>query len=196
MIAQLLHAVFGGFTPAFYVVAIATALILMLAATAFGPGFPVLASVLAQDRYLPRHTHGDRLAFSNGIVFPGAGRDRVYPGLPGRGHRTGSSFTSSACSCRSLQPGRDGPALDAVAERLLRPCRPRADFGASAVIRAQRRRPSCRRPYHSSSPVRDRRYCRWPSCTGWKLIHRHYRTVQEELTRLVDEDEVLPRAPI
>src|SRR6185437_2908240 len=38
--------------------------------TAFN-GFPVLGSVLAQDSYLPRqlHTRGDRLAFSNGIVF-------------------------------------------------------------------------------------------------------------------------------
>jgi amino acid transporter len=33
--------------------------------------FPVLGSILAQDRYLPRqlHTRGDRLAFSNGILF-------------------------------------------------------------------------------------------------------------------------------
>ncbi|MFT3899960.1 MAG: APC family permease [Gordonia sp. (in: high G+C Gram-positive bacteria)] len=71
MIAQLAHAVFEGFTPAFYVVAIATALILMLAANTAFNGFPVLGSVLAQDRYLPRqlHTRGDRLAFSNGIVF-------------------------------------------------------------------------------------------------------------------------------
>ncbi|HMG64211.1 MAG TPA: OB-fold nucleic acid binding domain-containing protein, partial [Streptosporangiaceae bacterium] len=32
---------------------------------------PVLGSILAQDRYLPRqlHTRGDRLAFSNGIIF-------------------------------------------------------------------------------------------------------------------------------
>ncbi|GAB17912.1 hypothetical protein GOEFS_042_00030 [Gordonia effusa NBRC 100432] len=71
MIAQLAHAIFGGFTPAFYVVAVATALILMLAANTAFNGFPVLGSVLAQDRYLPRqmHTRGDRLAFSNGIVF-------------------------------------------------------------------------------------------------------------------------------
>ena len=34
-------------------------------------GFAVLGSILAQDRYLPRqlHTRGDRLAYSNGIVF-------------------------------------------------------------------------------------------------------------------------------
>ena len=48
-----------------------TALILVLAANTAFNGFPVLGSILAQDRYLPRqlHTRGDRLAFSNGIVF-------------------------------------------------------------------------------------------------------------------------------
>jgi hypothetical protein len=44
---------------------------LVLAANTAFNGFPVLGSILAQDRYLPRqlHTRGDRLAFSNGIVF-------------------------------------------------------------------------------------------------------------------------------
>ncbi|MEE4022878.1 APC family permease [Gordonia sp. PKS22-38] len=71
MIAQLAHAVFDTFTPGFYFVATVTALILILAANTAFNGFPVLGSVLAQDRYLPRqlHTRGDRLAFSNGIVF-------------------------------------------------------------------------------------------------------------------------------
>ena len=71
MIAQLAHAIFDGFTPGFYFIATVTALILMLAANTAFNGFPVLASVLAQDRYLPRqlHTRGDRLAFSNGILF-------------------------------------------------------------------------------------------------------------------------------
>jgi hypothetical protein len=69
--AQLAHAVFGGFTPAFYLVIATTTLILALAANTAFNGFPVLGSILAQDRYLPRqlHTRGDRLAFSNGIVF-------------------------------------------------------------------------------------------------------------------------------
>ena len=49
----------------------ATALILVLAANTAFNGFPVLGSILAQDRYLPRqlHTRGDRLAFSNGIII-------------------------------------------------------------------------------------------------------------------------------
>ncbi len=71
MVAQLAEAVFAGFRPGFYVVIIMTALILVLAANTAFNGFPVLGSILSQDRYLPRqlHTRGDRLAFSNGIVI-------------------------------------------------------------------------------------------------------------------------------
>jgi hypothetical protein len=71
VVGQLGAAVFDHFPPAFYLVATVTALILVLAANTAFNGFPVLGSILAQDRYLPRqlHTRGDRLAFSNGIVF-------------------------------------------------------------------------------------------------------------------------------
>jgi amino acid transporter len=53
------------------VIAAVTALILVLAANTAFNGFPVLASILANDRLLPRqlHNRGDRLAFSNGILF-------------------------------------------------------------------------------------------------------------------------------
>jgi hypothetical protein len=63
--------VFDNFPPGFYFIAGVTALILVLAANTAFNGFPVLGSILAQDRYLPRqlHTRGDRLAFSNGILF-------------------------------------------------------------------------------------------------------------------------------
>jgi amino acid transporter len=71
VIPQLADVVFGSFRPAFYLVIASTALILVLAANTAFNGFPVLGSILAQDRYLPRqlHTRGDRLAFSNGILF-------------------------------------------------------------------------------------------------------------------------------
>ncbi|WP_220182953.1 APC family permease [Sphaerisporangium album] len=71
VIAQVAQTVFSNFTPAFYVISAMTALILVLAANTAFNGFPVLGSVLAQNRYLPRqlHTRGDRLAFSNGIVI-------------------------------------------------------------------------------------------------------------------------------
>ena len=72
VIAQLAAAVFGGdHNFAFYYLQATTALILILAANTAFNGFPLLASILAKDRYLPRqlHTRGDRLAFSNGIIL-------------------------------------------------------------------------------------------------------------------------------
>nr|WP_202888059.1 APC family permease [Kribbella solani] len=71
VIGQIGDAVFSNFQPAFYVVIGATMLILVLAANTAFNGFPVLASILARDGFLPRqlHTRGDRLAYSNGIVL-------------------------------------------------------------------------------------------------------------------------------
>ena len=71
LVAQLADAVFHNFAPGLFLITGVTALILVLAANTAFNGFPVLGSILAQDRYLPRqlHTRGDRLAFSNGIVF-------------------------------------------------------------------------------------------------------------------------------
>ena len=71
VVAQLADTVFRGFPPGLWIIAGVTALILALAANTAFNGFPVLGSILAQDSYLPRqlHTRGDRLAFSNGILF-------------------------------------------------------------------------------------------------------------------------------
>jgi amino acid transporter len=71
LIAQIGAAVFGGENFAFYYVQFVTAIILILAANTAFNGFPALASILAQDRLLPRqmHTRGDRLVFSNGILI-------------------------------------------------------------------------------------------------------------------------------
>lgn len=70
-ITQVAEAVFSNFTPAFYYLAFVTGLILVLAANTAFNGFPVLGSILAQNRFMPRqlHTRGDRLAFSNGIIL-------------------------------------------------------------------------------------------------------------------------------
>ncbi|RAJ41804.1 amino acid/polyamine/organocation transporter (APC superfamily) [Kitasatospora sp. SolWspMP-SS2h] len=71
VIAQLAATVFGGSDSVlFYAVQAVTALVLILAANTAFNGFPLLSSILAQHRYLPRqlHTRGDRLAFSNGII--------------------------------------------------------------------------------------------------------------------------------
>ncbi|EFL18136.1 APC family permease [Streptomyces sp. C] len=71
VISQVAEAVFGSGSFLFVLLAAATALVLFLAANTAYNGFPLLGSILAQDRYLPRqlHTRGDRLAFSNGIVL-------------------------------------------------------------------------------------------------------------------------------
>ena len=60
-----------GTGPLYYLVQIATLLILSVAANTSFNGFPRLASVLAKDRYLPNQfVHlGDRLVFSNGIMI-------------------------------------------------------------------------------------------------------------------------------
>ncbi|MCL8015204.1 amino acid permease [Streptomyces sp. AS02] len=71
VIAQIAGAVFGGENSfGFYYIQAATVLILILAANTAFNGFPLLGSILARHRYLPRqlHNRGDRLAFSNGIL--------------------------------------------------------------------------------------------------------------------------------
>jgi amino acid transporter len=70
VVADIAHGVFGGGFM-FYVVQIMTAGILILAANTAYQDFPRLASILAQDRFMPRQfiNRGDRLVFSNGIVI-------------------------------------------------------------------------------------------------------------------------------
>jgi amino acid transporter len=71
VIAQIAHAVFSGFPPGFYFVVSMTGVVLVLAANTAFNGFPVLGSILAHDGLAPRQlgSRGDRLAYSNGILF-------------------------------------------------------------------------------------------------------------------------------
>ncbi|MEU6037938.1 APC family permease [Actinomadura sp. NPDC047616] len=71
VIAQEAAAVFGAGSLPFFLVAAFTAAILVLAANTAFNGFPILASILGEDGYLPRRfgRRGDRLVFSNGIVL-------------------------------------------------------------------------------------------------------------------------------
>jgi amino acid transporter len=72
VISQFGRIIFTGpFWGFYYVVQIATALILVLAANTSFADFPRLASLLARDRFLPRQfaNRGDKLVFSNGIVI-------------------------------------------------------------------------------------------------------------------------------
>lgn len=71
VISQIAAGVFDHFPPGFYFVVSVTGVILVLAANTAFNGFPVLGSILAQDGLAPRSlgSRGDRLAYSNGIVF-------------------------------------------------------------------------------------------------------------------------------
>ncbi len=71
VIAQVGGAVFGMDSIGFFAVQGFTAAILILAANTAFNGFPVLASILAHDGFMPRQfaRRGDRLVFSNGIVI-------------------------------------------------------------------------------------------------------------------------------
>src|ERR1700722_10273397 len=71
VIAQVGQAVFGHSSPFFYILQLFPALILVRAANTASNGFPVLASILARDGYLPRQlrTRGGRRAYSNGILL-------------------------------------------------------------------------------------------------------------------------------
>ncbi len=72
IVAQVADGVFGH-NALFYMVQIGTTMILLLAANTSFAGLPALGSVMARDRFLPRQFafRGDRLAFSNGIMFLG-----------------------------------------------------------------------------------------------------------------------------
>lgn len=71
VISQIANGVFDQFSPGFYFVVTVTGIILVLAANTAFNGFPVLGSILAKDGLAPRvlSQRGDRLAYSNGIVF-------------------------------------------------------------------------------------------------------------------------------
>ena len=71
VIAQLGSAVFGANSIGFFVLQLCTTAVLVLAANTAFNSFPIMASVLGSDGYLPRQfgRRGDRLVFSNGVVI-------------------------------------------------------------------------------------------------------------------------------
>jgi amino acid transporter len=73
IIAQAAEAVFGAGSIGFFLFLTFTTLILMLAANTSFAAFPVLAAVLASDRFFPRafSFRGERLAYTLGIVVLG-----------------------------------------------------------------------------------------------------------------------------
>src|SRR5437588_7274227 len=70
VISQMGRAVYGG-GPFYWILQFSTAAILTLAANTAYADFPRLSSIIARDGYLPRQfaNRGDRLVFSNGILF-------------------------------------------------------------------------------------------------------------------------------
>jgi amino acid transporter len=72
LVSQIARAVIGT-GPFYFIIQVATALILVLAANTSYADFPRLASILSRDRFLPRQfsSRGDRLVFSNGILILG-----------------------------------------------------------------------------------------------------------------------------
>jgi amino acid transporter len=71
VISQMGRVVFGSGNPIYVVLQFATAGILVLAANTAYADFPRLSSIIGRDGYLPRQfaNRGDRLVFSNGILF-------------------------------------------------------------------------------------------------------------------------------
>ena len=72
VISQIAASTLGGDNSVlFYFLQATTALILILAANTAFNGFPLLCSILAEHRFLPRqlNNRGDRLSFSNGIIL-------------------------------------------------------------------------------------------------------------------------------
>jgi amino acid transporter len=69
--SQLARAIFGATSPLYYLLQIATMLILVLASNTAYADFPHLSYFLASDRFLPRQfaQRGDRLVFSNGVAL-------------------------------------------------------------------------------------------------------------------------------
>jgi len=70
-LSQIGIATFGLHGLGFYLLTVFTCAVLVLAANTAFNGFPVLASILAADSFLPRQlrSRGDRLVFSNGILI-------------------------------------------------------------------------------------------------------------------------------
>ncbi|CAM5373634.1 hypothetical protein SCALM49S_01219 [Streptomyces californicus] len=159
VIAQVAEAVFGHGSFLFMVLAAATALVFFLAANTAYNGFPLLGSILAQDRYLPRqlHTRGDRLAFSNGIVLLGRSGDPARLGLRSRLHEADPALHRRGVRLLHPQPDRHGPALEPPPDRRTGPGQAPPDHPLPRHQRLRRvllRRGPGDRPRHQVHPRR------------------------------------------
>ena len=88
ILSQLGRLTFGS-GPVYYLTQAVTMTILILAANTAFAGFPRLTSIIASDRFLPRQfaNLGDRLVFSNGIIFLGGAAGVLVIVFAGDVHR-------------------------------------------------------------------------------------------------------------
>ncbi|MDU4694333.1 MULTISPECIES: APC family permease [Paenibacillus] len=84
VVSQIAESTFGR-GVLYYVIQAITALILFLAANTAYSAFPLLAFMLAKDKYMPHAfmVRGDRLGFSNGIIFLGVASALLVIGFHG-----------------------------------------------------------------------------------------------------------------
>lgn len=84
VVSQIAESTFGR-GALYYVIQAITALILFLAANTAYSAFPLLAFMLAKDKYMPHAfmVRGDRLGFSNGIIFLGVASALLVLGFHG-----------------------------------------------------------------------------------------------------------------
>lgn len=75
VLAQVGQAILGHDSIGFYLLQLSTAMILAVAANTGFSAFPILAYNLAKDKFMPRlfMDKGDRLGYSNGIIFLAVG---------------------------------------------------------------------------------------------------------------------------
>ena len=133
---------FGGDdTVGFFYIQATTALILILAANTAFNGFPLLGSILAQDRYLPRqlHTRGDRLAFSNGIILLAVVAGGLIYAFDGSVTRLIQLYILGRVHLVHPLPGRHGAALEPGTGHRARPGRAAPDPPLPGHQRVRRR---------------------------------------------------------
>ena len=94
--------IFGDGSLFYYILQVATMLILVLASNTAFADFPRLSYFLSRDRFLPRQfaQRGDRLVFSNGVVALGIFAALLVIAFGARSSRC-CSCMRSACLCRS-----------------------------------------------------------------------------------------------
>ena len=140
VISQLGAGVWGSNSPVFLAFQLATAAILILAANTAFNGFPVLASILAQNRYLPRQLHHPRRPARLQQRDPVARRlrDRVDHRIQRQHRQTDPALHHRRVHLVHAQSGRNGAALAATDRRPSTPCAPAATISLRASDQCHR----------------------------------------------------------